>query len=69
MVKGISGRALGKQLILRGLCPANATDVTLLITVDGAVKVRYDVLVEVDDLPKIADALSALHAANVEPKP
>lgn len=63
------GTQLGKALIAEGVCPSNATQVTLTVPVDGAVMLHYDVLVDPADVPKIIRALSSLLAADrTEPR-
>jgi hypothetical protein len=54
------GQGLGKHLIAEGICPENANNVELHVPVDGAVFIRYDVLVTDDDIPKLQRALGRL---------
>ena len=64
------GTQLGKALIAEGVCPSNATTVTLTAGIDGAVTLHYDVLVGSEDIPKIVRALASLLAAErTEPRP
>lgn len=53
----IQGRTLGKALQEEGLLPPNCQLVEVLIPADGAATIRYTVLVDAADLPKLARAM------------
>ena len=61
------GHDLGKHLIRVGLCPPNAMNVEMLIPATGMILLRYEVALDVTDLPKIAAALVATAAAAENP--
>lgn len=54
------GKALLTALHDAGLCPDNARSIELHMPVDSAAFIRYEVLVAVEDLPRIARALLSL---------
>jgi hypothetical protein len=62
----ISAQFLGAELHKRGLVPENCRQVEVVIGLDGAVIVRYEVLVRADDIPNVIDALKAI-APDVHP--
>ena len=62
MTHGYSGRAFGAALLAEGLIPSNARSAELHIHADGAVILRYDVIVDESDLGKLARAIARLTA-------
>lgn len=56
----LSGNALALALEPEGLLPKECLDVELLMPVDGALTLRYSVLVTQDDLPKLIRAFERL---------
>ena len=65
MASAIVGFNLGQALIDEGLdIPPDCRGVELLMPADGVIRLRYEVNVNVDDLPKIARVLMASAKAN-----
>lgn len=64
-----TGKALGKLLIAEGVCPVNARQVELHIPADGALMLRFDVLLDDADLAKVARALATLAAPEPKAEP
>jgi hypothetical protein len=56
-MRAIVGDRLGVKLQVLGLVPPNCNKVELHIAPTGALMLRYDVFVVVEDLPKIAAAM------------
>lgn len=54
------GARFGQKLIDEGVCPPNARNVEFHVPADGAVFVRFDVLIDSTDIPKIQRALEAI---------
>lgn len=54
------GNELGKYLIEEGVLPPQCRNVELLLPVDGALALRYEVFVTAEDLPKLARCLVRL---------
>jgi hypothetical protein len=61
------GDALGKKMIELGICPANARRVELHIPADGALELHYQVLVDRDQVGKIAQALAVMAEERKQP--
>lgn len=65
----VSNDRIGNALIQRGLLPASCVVIDLHIDVRGALKIRYEKLVDVDELAAVADALREVAAAIKAEKP
>lgn len=68
MSRLIAGAAFGRHLIAVGLCPESALNIELIIPAGGVMRLKYEVVVRADDLPKIGEALTALHHELIEDK-
>jgi hypothetical protein len=64
----ILSRRLGDHLSQQGLVPPNCRSVELLVGTD-VLMLRYEVFVQVDELPRLAAAILALHAEMASPLP
>lgn len=60
MSKAYGGHSLGLALAAEGLLPKECVNVELHMPVDGVVRLRYEVNVITEDLPKLARAIASL---------
>jgi hypothetical protein len=62
MKRLLSADLLAKHLANQGLVPPNCRSVELVSTINSGLILRYECLLEVEDLGKFAEALLALSA-------
>lgn len=62
-MKAILARKLGALLVDIGLCPPNCRHAEIMVVAsDEPLVIRYEVFVQPEDLPRIAEALMQLAA-------
>lgn len=66
-MRALQGYAIGNALYNVGLVPENATNVEILMPMNGVATIRYEVNLDVDDLPKLAKALEQFAAESSKP--
>lgn len=67
MASIISNRSVGSVLVKRGLVPNNCYNAEILIAVNGAMSIRYEVYVTGDDLLKLSDAFAEIAVGKTSP--
>jgi hypothetical protein len=63
MTRLVTNQRIGEALIKHDLLPPHCRFIDLRIGVRGALVIRYEVFVPVEDLGRFADALKDVHAA------
>jgi len=58
----LDNRRLAHALRLEGLVPPNCRNIEVQIGIDGATVIRYEVFVNVEDIPRVIRALEAVTA-------
>jgi len=65
----VANRDISRELVSRGLLPADCRLLEIVITVDGAAVMRYEQYVSADRLGGFADALRAVADMASAPPP